>query len=329
MQSVIFTSTGSYHVAPDVAGCVRGWGGSTIIKSGNATSDVKDIGLAHVKALGEVCPDNCKADSLQIPPGPYVAKVTRSGAVRLTEVYRMYRDQQQAFTTASIHTTNNTFVDLAVPVPGLNTLSIPVPSRLYTAFLANPRPLEGRRIAVKDLFDMAGLVTGGGSRAYAETYPAREKTAFSIQKLVDQGAIVVGRSKTSQYANGESATADWVDQMCPFNPRGDGYQQPSSSSSGSGAAIGAYDWLDNTIGSDTGGSITGPAGVQGVYGLRPTWGAISLEGVIPLQATQDTAGFFDRSAVRGAAFAKGWYGDKFKTYAKLPSVSCHLSTRLT
>lgn len=135
--------------------------------------------------------------------------------------------------------------------------------------------------------------------------------------------MIVGRAKTSQYANGESATADWVDQMCPFNPRGDGYQQPSSSSSGSGASIAAYDWIDNTIGSDTGGSITGPAGVQGVFGLRPSWGAISLEGVIPLQATQDTAGAFDRSAKKGAAFTKGWYGDKFETYDQYPSVRLH------
>lgn len=66
-----------------------------------------------------------------------------------------------------------------------------------------------------------------------------------------KGAVIVGRVKTSQFANGESATADWVDQMCPFNPRGDGYQQPQSSSSGPGAAAAAYDWLDHTIGSDT------------------------------------------------------------------------------
>ena len=136
-----------------------------------------------------------------------------------------------------------------------------------------------------------------------------------------KGAIIVGRTKSSQFANGESATADWVDQMCPFNPRGDGYQQPSSSSSGSGASIAAYEWLDNTIGSDTGGSITGPAGVQGVYGMRPTFGAISLQGAIPLQATQDTAGAFDRSAVKGAEFVKAWYGSQFKNYTSLPSVS--------
>jgi hypothetical protein len=318
MSSVMLVGTGPFHVASDVAGCVGAWGGNLIIKSGNATSSVSGIGLAEVQPSTVSDPQKGDAD-VQIPQGPYLAKI--DGDVRLTEVYRMYRDEAQAFTTAVIPTTENTFDDLAVPVIGLNTLSIPVPSRLYTYNLPNPRPLEGRRVAVKDLFDMAGLKTGGGSRAYFNTYPARDVTAVAIQKLVDQGAIIVGRAKTSQFANGEDATADWVDQMCPFNPRGDGYQQPSSSSSGPGASIGAYDWLDVTIGSDTGGSITGPATNQGVFGLRPSWGAISLQGAIPLQATQDTAGFFYRDAKAGSEFARGWYGDRFQNYTQFPSVS--------
>jgi hypothetical protein len=101
-------------------------------------------------------------------------------------VYRVYRDEAQAFTAPVVHTTENTFVELSSPVAGLNTLSIPVPSRLYTMDIPNPRPLEGRRIAVKDLFDMAGMQTGGGSRAYFNTYPPREVTAVAIQHLVDQ-----------------------------------------------------------------------------------------------------------------------------------------------
>lgn len=224
-------------------------------------------------------------------------------------------------TTAVIHTTDGGFTALSSTVPGLNTLSIPVPSRLYTAYLDNPRPLEGRRIAVKDLFDLAGIHTGGGNRAYFNTYPARTETAVAIQKLVDQGGIIVARAKTSTFANGETATADWVDQMCPYNPRGDGYQQPSSSSSGPGAAIAAYDWLDNTIGSDTGCSIICPAGAQGVYGMRPTHGAISLTGAIPMMPDMDTAGVFSRDAVKGRDFVKGWYGDRFDTYETLPKVS--------
>lgn len=175
MQAVILTSKGKYHVASDVPGCLKGWGGSLIVKSGAGTSDVEGVDLAHVEGPS-------------IPAGPYVVKVAADG-IRLTEVYRMYRDEQQAFTTAVIPTTNNTFVYLATPVPGLNTLSIPVPSRLYSTSLARPRPLEGRRVVVKDIYDMAGIKTGGGSRAYFNTYPAREKTAVAIQRLIDQVSL--------------------------------------------------------------------------------------------------------------------------------------------
>lgn len=108
------------------------------------------------------------------------------GDVTLTEIYRVYRDQAMAMTTAVIPAVDGTFTDMSVPTNGLNTLSIPVPSRLYTLDIVNPRPLEGRRIAVKDIYDMAGLKTGCGNRAYFDFYPARDVTAPSIQRLVDQ-----------------------------------------------------------------------------------------------------------------------------------------------
>ena len=237
MTAVILTTNSSFHVAAEVAGCVSGWGGSLIVKSGAATSDVSNIGLALVQ-------------SATVPPGPYLASFT-SSQVKLSEVYRVYTDDAQAFTTAVVHTTGDAFVDLTTPVVGLNTLSIPVPSRLYTSYLASPRPLEGRRIAIKDLFDIQGTKTAGGSRAYFDTYDVKTANSVPVQRIVDQGGIIVGRAKTSQFANGESATADWVDQMQPFNPRGDGYQQTSSSSAGPGAAQAAYAWLDHTVGSDT------------------------------------------------------------------------------
>src|SRR5687767_15981396 len=80
---------------------------------------------------------------------------------------------------------------------------------------------------------------------------------------------------------------DWVSQLAPFNPRGDGYQDPSSSSSGAGASIAAYEWLDIAIGSDTGGSIRGPAGVQGLFGNRPSTGLVSLDNVMPLSRSEE------------------------------------------
>lgn len=118
----------------------------------------------------------------------------------------------------------------------MNILSIPVPTRLY-ADVPNHRLLEGYRIAVKDIYDLAGLRTGCENRAYWLTFPERQVNAVSIQKLIDQGAVIVGKTKSSSFANGESPTADWVDQLDAFNPRGDGWQSTSSSSAGTGSAI--------------------------------------------------------------------------------------------
>lgn len=97
--------------------------------------------------------------------------------------------------------------------------------------------------------------------------------------------------KPSQFANGEIATADWVDYQEPFNPCGDGYQDTSSSSAGAGSGIGSYSWLDLALGSDTGGSIRGPSQVQGVYGNRPSHGLVPLTNTMPLAPELDTPGF--------------------------------------
>lgn len=70
-------------------------------------------------------------------------------------------------------------------------------------------------------------------------YDVANRSAVAVQNLIDAGAIVVGKMKTSQFANGETATADWVDFHAPFNPRGDGYQDASSSSTGPAAGIGS------------------------------------------------------------------------------------------
>lgn len=111
-----------------------------------------------------------------------------------------------------------------------------------------------------------------------------------------------------------------VDYHSPFNPRGDGYQDPSSSSSGAGASIASYPWLDIALGSDTGGSIRGPSEVQGLYGNRPSHGSVSLSGVMPLAPTLDTAGFLTRSPYLWGTAQSVLYGSKYKaSYSSYPS----------
>ena len=133
--------------------------------------------------------------------------------------------------------------------------------------------------------------------------------------------MIVGKLKTSQFAHSESATVDCVDQLCPFNARGDGYQDPASSSSGPGAALGAYDWLDIALGTDTGGSIRGPAWVNGLFGNRPSWGAVTMDEVMPLSRVMDTAGLLARDPILWHTAAKVLYqdnvsSDNFKSFPK-------------
>lgn len=148
-------------------------------------------------------------------------------------------------------------------------MAVAVPSRLYYTVTAD-KPLAGLRLGVKDIYDIDGLKTSNGNRAWYHLYPAANSTAPAVQNLIDAGAVVVGKMKTSQFAVGETATADWVDYHAPFNPRGEGYQDPSSSSAGPAAGIASYPWLDISLGSDTGGSIRSPSQYQGIFGNRPS-----------------------------------------------------------
>lgn len=211
---------------------------------------------------------------------------------------------------------NDSYAPLPASIAGIDSPTVGVPSRLYYTKTA-AKPLAGVRLGVKDIYDVAGVKTGDGNRAYYGLYPPRTANAVAVQKLIDAGAIIIGKMKTSQFANGETATADWVDYHSPFNPRGDGYQDPSSSSSGPGAGEGSYPWLDLTIGSDTGGSIRGPSQVQGLFGNRPSHGLVPLTGVMPLAPELDTAGFLTRDPVIWAAAGKALY-DGLPFYTKYP-----------
>lgn len=125
---------------------------------------------------------------------------------------------------------------------------VPVPSRLYSS-PSHLQPLLGKRIAVKDIIDLEGVKTTVCSKAYEALRDVSSTTAPSIQKLIDKGAVIIGKVKTTPFSSG-MGPRDWVDYQAPFNPRGCGYLDTSCSSAGSGAALAGYEWLDFTIGSD-------------------------------------------------------------------------------
>ena len=278
-----------------------------------------NISTVLTQSTYESVPQECTNTTVQaIAPGPYFFTVV-SGTVNVYSAYRLYSDTQRAFTYGTIMAADGRLsITSAAIQGGYECQTIAVPSRLYYT-PSEQKPLAGYRVGVKDIYDIAGLKTGCGNRAYFNFNPAKNISSIAVQRLIDAGAIIVGKTLTSQFANGETATDDWVDQFSPFNPRGEGYSDPSSSSSGSGAAMGAYEWLDFAIGSDTGGSIRGPAGAQGLYGIRPSHGALPLTGVMPLCSELDTAGFFARTPEMFKTFAKTWYQTEFDEYTQYPT----------
>ncbi len=186
---------------------------------------------------------------LLVPEGPYFI-VGRE----LHQAWRLYPDHLGAFATTVVpddmaHEEGRFESLQSTAFTGANS-AVAVPSRLYP----NPsdgRPLNGMRVAVKDNMHLKGVVTGLGNKAYADLYGSQAKTAEFIKLLLDKGAIVVGKTKLSAFAGSEVPPCQCVGYFSPWNPRGDGYQGPSGSSSGAGASAAGYDWLDLSICTDS------------------------------------------------------------------------------
>ena len=145
-------------------------------------------------------------------------------------------------------------------------------------------PLHGVPIAVKDLFDVAGWETTGCCEAYRGRVADRD--ADAVRRLRAAGAVVIG--KTNQHELAAGAT-NLISACGPTANPWDPARITGGSSGGSGAAV-AAGVVPVALGTDTGGSIRIPASMCGVTGLKPTHGAVSLEGVMPLAPSLDTVG---------------------------------------
>ncbi|MBW8269891.1 amidase [Caldovatus aquaticus] len=149
-------------------------------------------------------------------------------------------------------------------------------------------PLAGLTFAVKDLYDVAGHVTGYGNPDWARTHPPAVAHAAVVRQLLEAGARLRGKTKTVELAYGLTGENVWYGT--PLNPAAPD-RFPGGSSCGSAAAV-AAGLVDLAMGSDTGGSVRIPASYCGIYGIRPSWGAVSLVGACPLGPSYDTAGWF-------------------------------------
>ena len=147
-------------------------------------------------------------------------------------------------------------------------------------------PLHGIPIALKDLVDLDGRISTGGSKAWATRRATQ--TATLAQKLIGAGMIVIGKTHTVEFALGGWGTNQHMGT--PRNPWDLAtHRIPGGSSSGSGVAVAARQ-VPWAIGTDTGGSVRMPAAYCGVTGLKTTIGRISTYGVLPLSPTLDTPG---------------------------------------
>jgi amidase len=149
-------------------------------------------------------------------------------------------------------------------------------------------PLGDLTAAVKDMYDIAGERTGGGSPEWLSAHEPATKHAAAVEKILAAGATIVGKTVCDEFfysvagANAHYGT--------PLNIRAPG-RLPGGSSAGSAAAT-AAGVCDFALGSDTGGSIRVPASFCGLYGLRPTHGRVDLSGAMAMSPSFDVAGWF-------------------------------------
>lgn len=163
-------------------------------------------------------------------------------------------------------------------------------------------PLDGIPIAHKDIYNTAGIRTTAHSKLLETNVPARD--ARTVQKWAEAGTVMLGKLATHEFAfGGPSFDLPWPPARNPWNTD----HFTAGSSSGTGAAVAAGLILGGT-GSDTGGSIRGPAALCGIAGIKPTYGLSSRVGILPLAYTLDHAGPMAWTAEDCALLLQGFAG---------------------
>lgn len=153
-------------------------------------------------------------------------------------------------------------------------------------------PLDGETIAVKDMYAIAGHRIGAGNPGWLEYAPTEPRHADAVARLLAAGAAVRGIARTDEFAYSLAGTN--AHHGSPPNLRAPG-RVSGGSSSGSASAV-ATGQATIGLGTDTGGSIRVPAAYQGLWGIRPTHGVVSVEGLLPLARSFDTVGWLTRDA---------------------------------
>jgi len=166
--------------------------------------------------------------------------------------------------------------------------------------------LHGIPVGVKDIIDVEGMWTRAGCRVY----PARiaESDAPVIHRLKQAGAIILGKTETTAFANNDPTVT-----RNPWNPE----HTPGGSSSGSAAAVADRMCLA-AVGSQTGGSVIRPASYNGIVGFKPTAGSVSLKGVVPVSWGLDHVGLLARCVEDARLLCRVMREDRPRSFLKVP-----------
>jgi amidase len=175
-------------------------------------------------------------------------------------------------------------------------------------------PLAGLTFAAKDLFDVAGHPTGGGNPDWARAHPIPTRHAWAVQRLLDAGATLIGKTITDEVSLGILGENPF--DGTPLNPRAPEHV-PGGSSSGSASAV-AQGLCDAALGTDTGGSVRVPASFCGLHGIRPTHGRLDLGGMMTQAPSSDTTGWFARDAGTFARISAALLGEPIPSALATP-----------
>jgi Asp-tRNA(Asn)/Glu-tRNA(Gln) amidotransferase A subunit family amidase len=169
----------------------------------------------------------------------------------------------------------------------------------------NRGPLHGIPLAIKDNYFTAGVRTTANSHIFADFVPGYDATSWA--RLKASGAVLMGKTQMGPLATSRATTPDGENTTLNAWAPNDSTVSPGGSSSGSATAI-AAGLATCSTGTQTGGSITGPSMAQGLTGLKPTMGRVSLHGIIPLTYTRDHPGPIARDAMDAAIMLQAMAG---------------------
>lgn len=174
------------------------------------------------------------------------------------------------------------------PVDSCNAF---VPGEMTTVKPNREGKLSSLTFAVKELYDVEGVVTGAGNPRWKSMHQTAQATAPAVEMLLNEGATLLGKTISDEMAF--SLDGENFHYGTPLNSRCP-ERIPGGSSSGSATAV-AGGLVDFALGTDTAGSMRIPASYCGIYGFRATHGAVSLQGVHPMAPSFDAAGWFTRT----------------------------------